>query len=129
MYADFTACGIYGNHHNPLRIIPPTETYGDTLALQIMIGCPFNRCTFCNFYKDLNYQEKTQAEIYSNIDQMRTYLQTNGIAGISRLMLLDADALVISQPKLLQILDYARMQFPRVSQPRTEIGNYDEIYQ
>jgi radical SAM superfamily enzyme YgiQ (UPF0313 family) len=77
-------------------IRPPSEA--DSLLLQVTVGCSHNRCTFCPTYKGERFRIKTFAEIEEDIREAGRGMSIN------RVFLCDGDALIIPQPRLLEIL-------------------------
>jgi radical SAM superfamily enzyme YgiQ (UPF0313 family) len=77
-------------------IRPPSEA--DSLLLQVTVGCSHNRCTFCPTYKCGRFRIKTFSEIEEDIREMGRCMS------VSRVFLCDGDALIIPQPRLLEIL-------------------------
>ena len=77
-------------------IRPPSEA--DSLLLQVTVGCSHNRCTFCPTYKGERFRIKTFAEIEEDIREAGRGISVN------RVFLCDGDALIIPQPRLLEIL-------------------------
>ena len=86
---------------------PPSEA--DSLILQITVGCSHNKCTFCPSYKDKKFRIKTFQEIKEDIDEASQF----GWA-IEKVFLADGDALIVPQPRLMEVMDYLREKFPRL---------------
>lgn len=84
---------------------PPSEA--DSLIFQITIGCSFNKCSFCDMYRNKEYAERKWEDIKAEID-----LASKHIPETSRIFLADGDALNLSTDKLVQILDYLYKSFP-----------------
>jgi radical SAM superfamily enzyme YgiQ (UPF0313 family) len=88
-------------------IRPPSEA--ESLILQITVGCSHNRCTFCPTYKAKRFRIKTFEEVKEDIDEAVQY----GWA-IERVFLADGDALIVPQPRLLEIISYLKEKLPRL---------------
>jgi radical SAM superfamily enzyme YgiQ (UPF0313 family) len=96
------------------RIIrPPSEA--DSILLQVSTGCSHNRCTFCGAYKDKRFSIKADARVDEDLRFAALHCRRQ-----RRLFLVDGDALIIPQPRLLRILDAVREQLPWV----TRVGSY-----
>ncbi|MCE5263539.1 MAG: radical SAM protein [Deltaproteobacteria bacterium] len=93
-------------------IRPPSEA--DSLILQVTTGCSHNRCTFCPTYKGQGFRIKTLSEIEEDMQEAG-----NG-RSIRRVFLCDGDALIIPQPRLLEILASVRRHSPDLER----IGTY-----
>lgn len=84
---------------------PPSEAY--SLIVQVTIGCAHNLCTFCSMYKDKTFRVRDIQEVLEDLDMARrTYRR------VERIFLADGDAMVLSNEKLLVILDRIRKNFP-----------------
>ena len=88
-------------------IRPPSEA--ESLILQITVGCSHNRCTFCPTYKAKRFRIKTFEEIKDAIDEAAQC----GWA-IERVFLADGDALIVPQPRLMEIMTYLKERLPRL---------------
>jgi radical SAM superfamily enzyme YgiQ (UPF0313 family) len=88
-------------------IRPPSEA--ESLILQITVGCSHNRCTFCPTYKAKRFRIKTFEEIKEDIDEAAQC----GWA-IERVFLADGDALIVPQPRLMEIMAYLKEKLPRL---------------
>lgn len=84
---------------------PPSEAY--SLIFQITIGCSFNKCSFCDMYRNKEYSERKWEDIKEEIDLAAKNLPETG-----RIFLADGDALNLSTERLLQILEYLYKSFP-----------------
>ena len=103
------------NYEGPV-IRPPSEA--NSLILQVTFGCSHNRCTFCPAYKGRSFRIKGIEEIRQDIDEASAY-----DPGTRRVFLADGDALIIPQPKLLEILDHLNRCFPALQR----IGTYANV--
>jgi len=88
-------------------IRPPSEA--ESLILQVTVGCSHNRCTFCPTYKAKRFRIKTFEEVKEDIDEAAQ----SGWA-IERVFLTDGDALIIPQPRLMEIMDYLNERLLRL---------------
>jgi len=88
-------------------IRPPSEA--ESLILQITVGCSHNRCTFCPTYKAKRFRIKTFEEVKEDVDEAAQF----GWA-IERVFLADGDALIVPQPRLLEIMSYLKEKLPRL---------------
>ncbi len=89
-------------------IRPPAER--DSFLLQVTLGCSSDTCTFCGAYKDKPFRIKDPREIFGDIDQYaRRYPDTR------RVFLMDGDALVLANSKLVPVLEKLQKAFPKLS--------------
>lgn len=87
---------------------PPSEA--DSFLLQVTVGCSSDRCDFCGMYKMKTFRAKDPAEIFSDIDRYAARA-----SGTRRVFLMDGDALVLSNSKLVPILEKLARAFPKLS--------------
>ena len=81
-------------------IRPPSEAH--SLLLQVTVGCSHNRCSFCPTYKGGKFRIKSFPEIEEDI------LEAGRYRSVEKVFLCDGDALIIPQPRLMQILKAVR---------------------
>jgi radical SAM superfamily enzyme YgiQ (UPF0313 family) len=94
-------------------IRPPAEA--DSFLLQITVGCSADSCNFCGVYKTKAFRVKGQKEITEDIISFaKRYPDTR------RVFLMDGDVLVLSNNKLVPILEELNNTFPRL----TRISSY-----
>ncbi len=92
-------------HYEGFIIRPPSEA--DSLLLQVTLGCSHNKCTFCGAYKEKLFTIKEDAIIDADID----YASIN-LGFFRRVFLIDGDALIIPQERLVRILSRIREKMP-----------------
>ncbi len=102
-----------GMHYEGLIIRPPSEA--NSILLQVTLGCSHNKCTFCGSYKDKRFAIKNSEIIKSDILFASRYMKKQ-----HRLFLIDGDALIIPQKRLVWILDMIREHLPWVRR----VGTY-----
>ena len=96
-----------GMHYEGTCIRPPSEAYG--ILLQVTVGCSHNKCAFCGTYKDKRFRIKDDKIILSDILFASKYMRRQ-----DRVFLMDGDALIIPQKRLLWILDRIQEHLPWV---------------
>jgi len=94
-------------------IRPPAEA--DSFLLQVTLGCSSDSCSFCGVYKRKTFCVKDQAEITADINWHACSDQY-----ARRVFLMDGDALVLANSKLVPILKELDAAFPRL----TRISSY-----
>ena len=94
-------------HYEGMCIRPPSEAY--SILLQVTLGCSHNKCSFCGTYKDKRFTIKDDGVILNDIRFASKYMKRQ-----DRLFLMDGDALIIPQKRLLWILDRIREYLPWV---------------
>ena len=100
-------------------IRPPAEA--DSFLLQITLGCSSNTCTFCGAYKTKPFKIKSLPEIWRDINEYaRVYPETR------KVFLMDGNALVLDQSKLVPILEKLNQAFPKLTRI-SAYANGDDI--
>jgi hypothetical protein len=96
--------------YRPVSILPPDQYLA--LVLQASEGCSYNRCTFCDFYRDRPFRIKSADELRAHIEAVRQFF---GPAIVLRrsLFLADANALVAPMARLRAWFDVIENSFPR----------------
>ena len=87
---------------------PPSEAR--SFILRVTRGCAHNKCTYCNMYRGVPFQVLTEEEIARQIEAAAVH----GRNSVRRVFLADGDALVLSTPRLLKILDVLYKTFPKL---------------
>lgn len=102
-----------GMHYEGFCIRPPSEAF--SILLQVTVGCSHNKCTFCGTYKQKRFRIKEWDIIYSDILYASKYMRNQ-----NRLFLMDGDALIIPQRKLIPLIDTINKHLPWLDR----IGTY-----
>lgn len=99
-------------------IRPPAEA--GSFLLQVTVGCSANHCTFCGAYLDKAFTIKDFEEIASDIQKGGSwYPQTR------RVFMMDGDALVVNNTKLLPVLKKLNESFPMLSRISSYANGYN----
>lgn len=96
-----------GMHYEGNCIRPPSEAY--SILLQVSVGCSHNKCTFCGTYTGKRFRIKEDRIILSDILFASKYMKRQ-----DRVFLMDGDALIIPQKRLMWVLDRIREHLPWV---------------
>jgi len=105
-----------GMHYEGYCIRPPSEA--DSILLQVTVGCSHNKCTFCGAYRKKLFRIKDESMILSDILFAAKYLK-----GEDRVFLMDGDALIVPQKRLIWILERIKEQLPWVKR----VGAYANV--
>lgn len=100
-------------HYEGRCIRPPSEAY--SILLQATLGCSHNKCAFCGTYKDKRFAIKDDRIILGDI-----LFASRRMRRQDRVFLMDGDALVIPQKRLMWILDRIKEHLPWVKR----VGSY-----
>ena len=98
-------------------IRPPSEA--ESLLLQVTTGCSCNTCTFCGAYRNKPFRVKDLEEIYTDIDEYAFYCSE-----ARKLFLMDGDALVLNNNKILPILERIHEKLPKVSKISSYVNGF-----
>ncbi len=111
--ADFTPqaaaqdARLYHSIYKPIGILPPDQYLA--LVLQLTEGCSFNACTFCTLYRARPFRIKSPVEFRAHIAAVLHYLGA-GLPLRKSIFLADANALVVAQKQLVELLDVMRAE-------------------
>lgn len=95
--------------YRPVSILPPDQYLA--LVLQATEGCSHNACTFCTFYRDRPFRIKSVIEFREHIAQVKEFFGPS-LSLRKSIFLADANALVIPQRRLLELMDAVNEAFP-----------------
>lgn len=95
--------------YKPISILPPDQYL--SLVLQVAEGCSWNRCTFCTLYRDRRFRIKSPGEFRRHVQQVKAFVGA-GINLRRSIFLGDANALIIPQPRLRDLLAIVHDEFP-----------------
>jgi radical SAM superfamily enzyme YgiQ (UPF0313 family) len=95
--------------YDPVAILPPDQYM--SVVLQASIGCSWNRCTFCGLYRDGTFRVCTEQEFERHVVAVRRLLG-RGAASRWGVFLADGNALMLSNPRLLRMIELGRRAFP-----------------
>ena len=87
---------------------PPSEAY--SLIVQATIGCSHNKCAFCEMYKEKKFRIRPTRDVIDDLNMARAAYRR-----VERIFLADGDAMMIPQPRLLEILQHIAKTFPECS--------------
>jgi radical SAM superfamily enzyme YgiQ (UPF0313 family) len=99
---------IYNKIYSKVGILPP-DRYG-SLVLQATIGCVYNKCSFCDFYRDIKFHRKNPNEFKTHIREVKKFLNQS-IGRFHSIFLGDANALFIQHEHLMEIFDIISREF------------------
>jgi radical SAM superfamily enzyme YgiQ (UPF0313 family) len=86
----------------PVSILPPDQYLA--LVVQATEGCSYNRCSFCDFYRDRSFRIKGREEIANHISAVQAFF--GPAIGLRRsIFLADANALVAPMPRVREWFD------------------------
>ncbi len=95
--------------YKPISILPPDQYL--SLVLQPAEGCSWNRCTFCSFYQDRRFRIKSPDEFREHIKKVKKFFG-RAIGLRKSIFLGDANALIIPQKRLIELIEIIHDEFP-----------------
>lgn len=91
---------------------PPSE--GKSLIIQVTLGCSWNKCSFCEMYTSKHFTVRKQEDIFNDIEAFIPYSDE-----ITKVFLADGDPLVLSNKRLIPILNKITDTFPNLKRIST----------
>ena len=85
---------------------PPSEA--DAYILQATIGCSWNKCTYCDMYRDKKFAVRSMEEVLADI---KLAAATYG-ADVQKVFVADGDALILDMASWRTILAACKDAFP-----------------
>jgi radical SAM superfamily enzyme YgiQ (UPF0313 family) len=95
--------------YGAVGILPPDAYL--SVVLQPVIGCPYNRCTFCDFYREVPFEVRDVATFRRHVEAVLDYLG-RALPMRRGVFLADADALAVPDDQLLGYLDVIAEALP-----------------
>ncbi|WP_425447314.1 B12-binding domain-containing radical SAM protein [Dethiothermospora halolimnae] len=87
---------------------PPSEF--DSLVIQATIGCPHNRCSFCNMYSDRKFKIRPVADIINDLDMAQLRFGEN----VEKIFFSDGNTILMKTKNLLTLLRHCYKLFPNL---------------
>lgn len=87
---------------------PPSEF--DSLIIQATVGCPHNKCEFCNLYRDIKFKIKPVSEIINELEKGKIKFRGE----VKKIFLCDGNTVLMKTEELLKILKYCKRIFPNL---------------
>ncbi len=111
--------------YRPVSILPPDQYMA--LYIQMTQGCYYNRCVFCDFYRDRPYRELDEADFLRHLQAVEAYLG-RAVHMRKTLFLGDANALYMDSESLLRRFAILSERY-RIGEPSDdERPNFSGIY-
>ena len=109
-----TDAARYDAVYRPVSILPPDQYL--SVVVQATEGCSWNRCTFCDFYRDRAFRIRPKEELDRHIADVRNFIGA-GLAMRRSIFLGDAHALSVPYPALEEMFAAVRKGFPEGGRP------------
>lgn len=85
---------------------PPSEA--GSLIIQATIGCPHNKCGFCDMYSDEQFRIRPVKDIMEDLEMAQTYYGSD----IESIFFSDGNTILMKTKDLLEVLHYCNKLFP-----------------
>ncbi|MDL2306662.1 radical SAM protein [Desulfovibrio sp. OttesenSCG-928-C06] len=95
----------------PVYFRPPSEA--SSLLIPVMRGCPHNRCTFCNIFKNVHFQLIPLEEILKMLDADAVE-HAPVIEQVKGIYLEGGDPMALNPETLEAVMKHAHMRFPHL---------------
>ncbi|MBU2600620.1 MAG: radical SAM protein [Actinobacteria bacterium] len=92
---------------------PPCEAH--SLIVQVTIGCPWNRCTFCGMYKDRRFRTRPIDDVLDDLRAAR-----HSYRHVPSIFLADGNTIALPTRELRMLLEEAYRLFPELE----HVGTY-----
>lgn len=87
---------------------PPNEF--DSLIIQATMGCPHNKCIFCNMYSDRRFKIRPLEEIMKDLEEGKHQSKKE----VESIFFADGNTILMKTKDLLRILKFCKELFPKL---------------
>ncbi len=94
--------------HTPKNLRRPPHEYASVL-LEVSKGCTYNRCLFCNLYRDADFSPVPWEHVVEDLDEIAATERNP-----HRVLLIGGNPFGLSQSKLVPLLQLIREKLPTV---------------
>lgn len=91
--------------YSDISILPPDQYF--SIYLQVVEGCNYGKCIFCNFYRKKYFKIKNEKEFEEHIKKVYEFIG-KGVSLRKSIFLGDANAILLPEKKFLKILEIIR---------------------
>lgn len=108
----------------PISILPPDQY--KSLVVQLTEGCSYNRCLFCDFYRDRPFHIKSPSQLQKHLADIREFFGER-LQDRTGIFLGDGNALVVPTDKLLAAMADIQAALPlATSGAQPDAANHSE---
>ena len=116
---------LFHQVYRTISILPPDQYMA--LVVQTSEGCPWNRCTFCDLYRDRPYRVKSPEELWEHLEAIRDFLG-EGIRLRRSIFLGDANMLAVPRERLLAAFDLVRQVLAGSGGPEGKFYGFTDVF-
>jgi radical SAM superfamily enzyme YgiQ (UPF0313 family) len=91
--------------YSEISILPPDQYF--SIYLQVVEGCNYGKCIFCNFYRKKYFKIKNKDEFEEHIKKVYEFIG-KGLSLRKTIFLGDANAILLPEKNFLKILEIIR---------------------
>ena len=110
---------------------PPSERRSHVVRFELTTGCNWGRCTYCDGYQDVSFDEKDIEDYREHVDTVFKRMDPCNRSDLRRVFIGGGNALGVETPKLHEAIQYAGSRFGhhvRMKPKRTSVyGRTDSI--
>lgn len=92
---------------------PPSEA--ESFIIRVMYGCPHNKCTFCNLFRDVPCKILPLQEVLDGIDADVKAIGEKHLHLVQSMYFEGGDPVVIKAEQLCAIMEHAKKSFPQLA--------------
>ncbi len=111
--------------YKPISILPPDQYL--SLVFQPLEGCPYNKCSFCTFYRDREFRFKDVEEFRRHVRDV-VKLLGRGLLLRRKIFLADANALFADTELLTEYIGVIRSFMPWGYEGIYSFSDYFTVY-
>lgn len=108
---------MFNNQNSHALFRPPAEAH--SLIIRIADGCPWNQCTFCGMYKEVQSSFQSLGEIEHSIS-----MAWDECPQARRIFLADGDVMALPFGRLKTVLEMLNTRFPRLARVNVYANGY-----
>lgn len=98
----------YREIYRSVSILPPDQYRA--VVVQATEGCHWNRCIFCDLYRDRPFRIRSREEFRAHVREVKVFLGA-GLTLRKSVFLGDANALIVAQPALRELFGVLQEEF------------------
>jgi radical SAM superfamily enzyme YgiQ (UPF0313 family) len=110
--------------YKPVSVLPPDQYL--SVVVQVVHGCPYNQCTFCDLYRDRDFEIIEGRALSLRVKGVRSFFG-RALGMRKGLFLGDGNALCLPASKLLTIVDTVNSEFADTRLPSDGIFAFGDV--
>ncbi|WDL95397.1 radical SAM protein [Alicyclobacillus sp. ALC3] len=115
-----TDAAAFRTVYSPISILPPDQYH--SLVVQVTLGCSYNKCLFCDFYRDRRFHIRSEIELEAHLDHLMAFLGPR-VADRKTVFLADGNAFVVPTERLIRMITQIRRRLSATAGASGSTGN------